>query len=147
MQTLHYFKKRFNIFFASENMKKTPSKVAHNQPRIFFFSTGLAAQTAPKQKSCTTESPLMQDWVFRQGGSVLVVSVLKCAKVRSHIAHPKKGRTHAPRTYISKGFSDFPMWCRDLKVEIIIFCWNLPNVAIFLLPMSRLLKVYKGPCP
>ena len=31
-----------------------------------FFSTGLAAVWAPKQKSCTTKSPL-QDWVFRQG--------------------------------------------------------------------------------
>ena len=27
-----------------------------------FFSTGLAAQTAQKQKSRTTKSPLMQDW-------------------------------------------------------------------------------------
>ena len=33
----------------------------------FFFSTGPAAQTAQKQKSRTTKSPLMQDWVFRLG--------------------------------------------------------------------------------
>ena len=31
------------------------------------FYTGLAAQTAPKQKSRTTKSPLMQNWVFRLG--------------------------------------------------------------------------------
>ena len=48
-------------------MKKPPSKVAHNRPRHFFFSTGLADQTAQKQKSRTTKSPLMQDWVFRLG--------------------------------------------------------------------------------
>ena len=48
-------------------MKKAPLKVAHNWPRTFFFSTGPAAQTAQKQKSHTTKSPLMQDWVFRLG--------------------------------------------------------------------------------
>ena len=48
-------------------MKKPPSKVAHNRPRPFFFRTGLAAQTAQKQKSRTTKNPLMQDWVFRLG--------------------------------------------------------------------------------
>jgi len=32
-----------------------------------FLSTGPAAQTAQKQKSLTNKSPLMQDWIFRQG--------------------------------------------------------------------------------
>ena len=32
-------------------------------------------------------------------------SVPKCAKVRSHIAHPKKGRTHAHRTQVSRHLS------------------------------------------
>ena len=32
-------------------------------------------------------------------------SVQKCAKVQSHIARPKKGRTHAHRTHVSKCFS------------------------------------------
>jgi hypothetical protein len=41
-------------------MKKPPSKVTQN----FVFVTGLAAQMAQKQKSRTTKSPLMQDWVF-----------------------------------------------------------------------------------
>ena len=50
-----------------ENMKKTQSKVAHNWPPIFFFSTGPAAQTAQKLKSRTPKSSLMQDWVFRLG--------------------------------------------------------------------------------
>ena len=63
-----FFKENLrNIFFAPENMKKTPSKVAHNRPRPFFFITGLAAQTAQKQNSRTTKRPLMQDWVFRLG--------------------------------------------------------------------------------
>ena len=48
-------------------MKKPPSKVAHNRPPTFFFRTGPAAQTAQKQKSLTTKSPLMQDWVFKLG--------------------------------------------------------------------------------
>ena len=43
------------------------SKVAHNQTRIFFFNTGPAAQTAQKQKSRTTKSHLMQDWVLDWG--------------------------------------------------------------------------------
>ena len=33
----------------------------------FFFTTGPAAQTAQKQKSCTIKKPLMQDRVFRLG--------------------------------------------------------------------------------
>ena len=48
--------------FDTENMKKPPSKVAHNQPPTFFsFSNG------QKQKSCTPKIPLMQDWAFRLG--------------------------------------------------------------------------------
>ena len=61
------FKKENKVFFAHENMKRQPSKVAHDRPPFFFFSTGLAAQTAQKQKSRTNKSPLMQDWVFRLG--------------------------------------------------------------------------------
>jgi hypothetical protein len=66
----HYFcvfKKIRNKFFDLEKVKKPPSKVAHNRPPTFFFSTVQAAQTAQKQKSRTTKSPLMQDWVFRLG--------------------------------------------------------------------------------
>ena len=40
------FKKQF--FFALENIKNPPSKIAHNRPQTFFFhSTGMAAQTSP----------------------------------------------------------------------------------------------------
>ena len=45
-------------------MKKTPLKVAQNQPQ-FFLCTVPAAQTAQKQKSRTLQIALMQDWVFR----------------------------------------------------------------------------------
>ena len=48
---------------AFENKKKTPSKVAHNRPQL-FFQYWPAAQTAQKQKSRTT---LMKDWLFRLG--------------------------------------------------------------------------------
>ena len=48
MRTLQYFQKKINSFFAHENIKKTPSKVAHNRPQTFFYSTGLAAQTSPE---------------------------------------------------------------------------------------------------
>ena len=63
---LQCFSNKINIFFAPENMKKPPSKVAHNWPN-FFFGTDLAAQTAQIQKSYANKSPLMQDWVFRLG--------------------------------------------------------------------------------
>ena len=70
------FSKLFLIFFDLENMKKPPSKVAHNQPPTFFLCTGPAAQTAQKQKSLTTKSPLMQDWVFRLGIQVKMIKVV-----------------------------------------------------------------------
>ena len=43
------FSKKNKKKFAPENMKKLPSKVAHNQPQTCFFSTGPAAQAAQKQ--------------------------------------------------------------------------------------------------
>ena len=46
--------------------KKRPQKLLIIGP-IFFFSTGPAAQTDQKQKTCTPKSHLMQDWVFRLG--------------------------------------------------------------------------------
>ena len=39
------FKKKKKLF-DPENMKKLPSKVAHNRPPTFFLCTGPAAQTA-----------------------------------------------------------------------------------------------------
>jgi len=60
-------------------MKKPPLKVAHNQPN-FFFSNGPAAQTAQKQKSRTTKSPLLQDWVFSSTGSLTIIAITHCAK-------------------------------------------------------------------
>jgi hypothetical protein len=39
-------KKKKKKNFAHENMKKQPSKVAHNSQPGFFFITGLAAQKA-----------------------------------------------------------------------------------------------------
>ena len=43
-------KKKINLFFPHENIKKRVSKVAHNRPQTFFFtvSTGPAAQTSPE---------------------------------------------------------------------------------------------------
>ena len=70
-------KKILNFFFDPENMKKLPQKVAHNRPPTFFLCIGPAAQTAQKQKSRTTKSPLMQDWVFRLG--LNVTCLIKCA--------------------------------------------------------------------
>ena len=58
---------RNGYFFDPENIKKPPSKVAHNRPPTFFFSTGPAAQTAQKQKSRTPKTPLMQDRILRLG--------------------------------------------------------------------------------
>ena len=54
-------------FFCPENMKKPPSKVAHNRPPHFFYVLAKLPQMAQKQKSRTNKSPLMQDWVFRLG--------------------------------------------------------------------------------
>ena len=66
MDTIVFSKKKIEFLFDLKNMKKTPSKVAHNRPQL-FLCTGPAAQTAQKQKSRITQGPLMQDWVFRLG--------------------------------------------------------------------------------
>ena len=42
----------------------------------------------------------------------------KCAKVRSHIARPKKGRTHAHRTHISKCFSHAHRTCASVRARV-----------------------------
>ena len=65
--TIMFSKEIYKKNLAHENMKKMPSKVAHNRPKTFFFVTGPAAQMAQKQKPRTTKSPLMQNWVFRLG--------------------------------------------------------------------------------
>ena len=38
----------FFVLFSHANIKKPPSKVAHNRPQTFFSSTGPAAQTSPE---------------------------------------------------------------------------------------------------
>ena len=46
-------KKRDLHFFAHENMKKTPSKVAHNWPKIYFFSIANHPKTGPNLNFCS----------------------------------------------------------------------------------------------
>ena len=48
------FKKK-KLFFDPENMKKTPSKVAHNRPPNFFFSTANRHKTSPNHIFCSIE--------------------------------------------------------------------------------------------
>ena len=66
------FSNEIQIFFDPENMKKTPSKVAHNRPPIFFYVLARLPKTAQEQKSHTTKSPLMQEWVFRLGDRLII---------------------------------------------------------------------------
>jgi hypothetical protein len=42
------FKKYVNLFFAHENIKKRPQKLLIIGPKLFFHSTGPAAQTSPE---------------------------------------------------------------------------------------------------
>jgi hypothetical protein len=61
------FSKKFKLFFLPlKTWKNHPQKLLIIGPDL-FLCTGLAAQTAQKQKSRSTKSPLMQDWVFRLG--------------------------------------------------------------------------------
>ena len=69
------FSKIFNIFLPLKAWKKHPQKLLIIGPELFFI-TGRSAQTAQKQKSRTTKSPLMQDWVFR-----LCNKMNKCQRV------------------------------------------------------------------
>jgi hypothetical protein len=38
VRTLKYFQKKIKLFFVHKNLKKQASKVAHNQPRPFYFT-------------------------------------------------------------------------------------------------------------
>ena len=37
VQMLKYFQNKFKMVFDPKNMKKPPSKIAHNRPKFFFF--------------------------------------------------------------------------------------------------------------
>ena len=69
---MHLQKVYFFIHFALENMKKTSQKVAYFSIIEENFCSGLAA---PKQKSRTTKSLFMQDWVSRLGPAILFYMV------------------------------------------------------------------------
>ena len=58
MQLYSVFKKKFKKILDPENMKKTPSKVAHNRPPTFFLSTGPAAQNGPETEIPFHPKPL-----------------------------------------------------------------------------------------
>ena len=63
-------------FYSKKVLKKCPQKLLIIRPQL-FLSIGLAAQTAQKQKSRTSKSPLMQDWVFRLGSIYVLLSALE----------------------------------------------------------------------
>ena len=50
------------IFFAPENMKKTPSKVANNRPTHFFFQYCQRAQNHPKSHFLFHENVSRRDF-------------------------------------------------------------------------------------
>ena len=52
--------------FSADAIVNRPQKLLIIGPQL-FLCTGQAAQMAQKQKSRTTKSPLMQNWVFRLG--------------------------------------------------------------------------------
>ena len=74
-----------NIYFLNflppKTWKNLTQKLLIIGPEPFFFSTGPAAQTAQKQKSCTTKSPLMQGLVIGLGHQE--VTVIICILCRS----------------------------------------------------------------
>ena len=49
-----------------ENMKKTPSKIAHNQPQTFFYVLARLPKR-PRNRNPVPPKAQMQDWVFRLG--------------------------------------------------------------------------------
>ena len=57
------FTKNFTKKFDPENMKKLPSKVAHNWPPTFFYVLAQLPKW-PKNSNPLTQK---QDWVFRLG--------------------------------------------------------------------------------
>ena len=58
---------RYSIFFDPKNMKKTPSKVAHNWPPTFFYVLARLPKRPKNRNPVPPKAPLMQDWVFRLG--------------------------------------------------------------------------------
>ena len=64
-----FSKKLKKKIFDPENMKKLPSKVAHNRHLFsnLFFQYWPGCPNGPKTEIPYLQSPLMQDWVFRLG--------------------------------------------------------------------------------
>ena len=58
VQKLQYFLQKFKLFFAPANMKKPPTKVAHNQPAIFFSSFTNRPKSSPNLIFCSTKMSL-----------------------------------------------------------------------------------------
>jgi hypothetical protein len=53
---LKYFQNKFKMFFDPENMEKTPSKVAHNRPPLFFSALPKTAGLPRQLKTHTAFS-------------------------------------------------------------------------------------------
>ena len=58
VRTLQYLKKKLAFFFAPENMKKPPSKVAHNGPRPFFSVLAWLPKRPKKKEISYHQKPL-----------------------------------------------------------------------------------------
>ena len=62
-------------------MKKPPSKVAHNWPKIYFFSIANRPKTSPNLNFCS----------------------IKIARLIKTLAQPKNHESHGP-TFLTTGF-------------------------------------------
>ena len=73
------FKKRIDIFFAPENMKKLLSKVAHNRPKRFFFQSCRPAQNLPKTHFLFHKNVSLHDFY--------IMTLAVCTKTYSNYLH------------------------------------------------------------
>ena len=94
----------------------------------FFLCTGPAAQTAQKQKSLTTKSPLMQDWVFRLGLMLkltcFLCSILPCLRSLYHRILSSKFTceiSSLPQLILAGYF---------FKIFFLIFLWSVITILI-----------------
>ena len=78
VQTLQCFEKEIDIFLANENMKKTASKVAHNQPK-FIFHYCQPAQNQPNSHVLFYKNGSLQDFYIK----TLIIPILRFSQNRA----------------------------------------------------------------
>ena len=110
------FKKKINLFFGHKNLKKLPSKVAHNGPKS-FFQYHQQAPIQPKSHFLFHKNVSLHNFYTMTLPKCMIIHILSRLAVK--IYHKNLQKTRDLTYCIKSGYLDLVVYLLHYKLDIL----------------------------